>query len=116
MIRNAADEYGAAGVRFNAIQPEFIATEVMEAIEPDGPVWQSYVAAELRSAASGSPRMWHRPRVLCFQAKRAGSPDKFSPSMAGTACAGDLTILRALSAVSARGQSSTPTFGKTIDV
>ena len=44
MIRNAADEYGAAGVRFNCIQPGFIATEVMEAIEPGGPVWQSYVS------------------------------------------------------------------------
>ncbi len=44
MIRNAADEYGAAGVRFNAIQPGFIATEVMEAVAPGSPVWQSYVS------------------------------------------------------------------------
>lgn len=43
LIKNAADEYGAAKVRFNAIQPGFIATEVMEGIERGGPVWNSYV-------------------------------------------------------------------------
>ena len=43
MIKNAADEYGGAKVRFNAIQPGFIATEVMEGIERGGPVWNSYV-------------------------------------------------------------------------
>jgi 7-alpha-hydroxysteroid dehydrogenase len=43
MIRNAADEYGHAGVRFNALQPGFITTEVMEGIERGGPVWNSYV-------------------------------------------------------------------------
>lgn len=44
MIRNAADEYGTAKVRFNAIQPGFIATEAMNAIEPGSPVWESYVS------------------------------------------------------------------------
>jgi NAD(P)-dependent dehydrogenase (short-subunit alcohol dehydrogenase family) len=43
IIKNAADEYGSAKVRFNAIQPGFIATEVMEGIQRDGPVWNSYV-------------------------------------------------------------------------
>jgi 7-alpha-hydroxysteroid dehydrogenase len=43
MIKNAADEYGSAKVRFNAIQPGFIATEVMEGIQRGGPVWNSYV-------------------------------------------------------------------------
>jgi 7-alpha-hydroxysteroid dehydrogenase len=43
MVRNAADEYGHAGVRFNALQPGFITTEVMEGIERGGPVWNSYV-------------------------------------------------------------------------
>jgi NAD(P)-dependent dehydrogenase (short-subunit alcohol dehydrogenase family) len=43
MIKNAADEYGSAKVRFNAIQPGFIATEVMEGIKRGGPVWNSYV-------------------------------------------------------------------------
>src|SRR5271155_4321220 len=43
MMQNAADEYGYAKVRFNAIQPGFIATEVLAGIERGGPVWDSYV-------------------------------------------------------------------------
>ena len=43
LIRNAADEYGAAGVRFNAIRPGFIATEIMEGIPRDSAVYQSYI-------------------------------------------------------------------------
>lgn len=43
MIRNAADEYGRYNVRFNAVQPGFIATEIMEGIPRGGPVWNSYV-------------------------------------------------------------------------
>ncbi len=43
MIRNAADEYGTVKVRFNAIQPGFVATEVMEGIQRGGPVWSSYL-------------------------------------------------------------------------
>lgn len=43
MIHNAADEYGGARIRFNAVQPGFITTEVMEGIERGGPVWNSYI-------------------------------------------------------------------------
>ena len=43
MIRNAADEFGPAGVRFNAVRPGFIATEIMEAIPRDSAVYSSYV-------------------------------------------------------------------------
>jgi 7-alpha-hydroxysteroid dehydrogenase len=43
MVQNAADEYGQAGVRFNALQPGFITTEVMEGIERGGPIWNSYL-------------------------------------------------------------------------
>ena len=43
MIRNAADEYGPVNVRFNAIRPGFIATEIMEGIERGGAVWESYI-------------------------------------------------------------------------
>jgi 7-alpha-hydroxysteroid dehydrogenase len=43
MVKNAADEYGRAHVRFNAIQPGFITTEVMAGIVRGGPVWNSYV-------------------------------------------------------------------------
>ena len=43
MMRNAADEYGAANIRFNAIRPGFIATEIMEGIPRDGDVYESYI-------------------------------------------------------------------------
>ena len=43
MIRNAADEFGPSGVRFNAVRPGFIATEIMEAIPRDSAVYASYV-------------------------------------------------------------------------
>jgi len=42
-MRNAADEYGGDGIRFNAIRPGFIATEIMEGIPRDGEVYKSYV-------------------------------------------------------------------------
>ena len=42
-MKNAADEYGAHGIRFNAIQPGFIATEILDGVERGGPVWHSYV-------------------------------------------------------------------------
>ena len=43
LIRNAADEYGPTGTRFNAIRPGFISTEIMEGIPREGPVYQSYL-------------------------------------------------------------------------
>ena len=43
MIRNAADEFGQSGVRFNAIRPGFIATEIMGAIPTDSSIYESYL-------------------------------------------------------------------------
>ncbi len=43
MICNAADEYGRLKVRFNAIRPGFIATELMDAIPRDSDVYNSYI-------------------------------------------------------------------------
>lgn len=43
IVRNAADEYGPAGIRCNAVRPGFIATELMEAIPRDSEVYRSYV-------------------------------------------------------------------------
>lgn len=43
LVRNVADEYGAAGVRANAIRPGFISTEIMEGIPRDSPVYDSYI-------------------------------------------------------------------------
>ncbi|MEG3586125.1 MAG: SDR family oxidoreductase [Actinomycetota bacterium] len=44
IIRNAADEFGPANIRFNAVRPGFIATEIMEAIPRDSEVYESYIA------------------------------------------------------------------------
>jgi NAD(P)-dependent dehydrogenase (short-subunit alcohol dehydrogenase family) len=59
LIRNAADEYGPTGVRFNAIRPGFISTEIMEGIPRDGPVYESYLVstpmAESRPEGVGEP-------------------------------------------------------------
>jgi len=43
LIRNAADEYGPSKVRFNAIRPGFIATELMEGVPRDSAVYASYI-------------------------------------------------------------------------
>jgi len=43
LLRNAADEFGPSKLRFNAIRPGFIATEIMEGIERGGAVWNSYI-------------------------------------------------------------------------
>jgi NAD(P)-dependent dehydrogenase (short-subunit alcohol dehydrogenase family) len=44
MMRNAADEYGEVGVRFNAVRPGFTATEIMGLIPKDSEIYASYVA------------------------------------------------------------------------
>ncbi len=44
LIRNAADEYGEVKVRFNAIRPGFISTEIMEGIPRESEVYASYLA------------------------------------------------------------------------
>lgn len=43
MMRNAADEYGPAGIRFNAIAPGFISTEIMEGVPRESEVYESYI-------------------------------------------------------------------------
>lgn len=43
LVRNMADEYGPAGVRVNAVRPGFTATELMELVPRDSPVYESYL-------------------------------------------------------------------------
>lgn len=43
MMRNCANEFGARKVRFNAIRPGFIATEIMQGIPRDSPTYKSYL-------------------------------------------------------------------------
>ena len=42
LVRNAADEYGAAGIRFNAVRPGLTITEMMSFLTEDSPIYQSY--------------------------------------------------------------------------
>jgi NAD(P)-dependent dehydrogenase (short-subunit alcohol dehydrogenase family) len=42
LVRNAADEYGPAGIRFNAVRPGFTATELMEGVPRDSATFASY--------------------------------------------------------------------------
>lgn len=44
LIRNAADEYGRFGVRFNGVQPGYIQTDVMATFTPGTPIYDSYVS------------------------------------------------------------------------
>jgi NAD(P)-dependent dehydrogenase (short-subunit alcohol dehydrogenase family) len=44
LMRNAADEYGPVHVRFNAVRPGFIATEIMEHIPRDSEVYSGWIA------------------------------------------------------------------------
>jgi NAD(P)-dependent dehydrogenase (short-subunit alcohol dehydrogenase family) len=43
MMRNCADEFGAKKLRFNAIRPGFIATEIMEGVPRDSATYRSYI-------------------------------------------------------------------------
>ena len=43
MMRNAANEFGVSGVRFNAIRPGFISTEIMEGVPRDSDTYESYL-------------------------------------------------------------------------
>ena len=43
MMKNCADEFGGRGVRFNAIRPGFIETEIMEGVPRDSATFESYI-------------------------------------------------------------------------
>ena len=43
MMMNAADEFGPRHIRFNAIRPGFISTEIMEGVPRDSDVYASYI-------------------------------------------------------------------------
>src|SRR5258708_31808096 len=64
IVRNAADEYGAVNVRFNAIRPGFIATKIMEGIPRDSPVYESYVANTPLGDVGESDDVAHLARFL----------------------------------------------------
>ncbi len=43
LMRNAADEFGVSKLRFNAVRPGFIATEIMEGVPRASATYQSYI-------------------------------------------------------------------------
>ena len=43
MMKNAADEYGPAGLRYNAVRPGFTTTEIMEGVPRDSSTYESYL-------------------------------------------------------------------------
>lgn len=57
MMRNAADEYGPAGVRFNSVQPGFVATEIMDGIPRDSSVFESYLVNTPLGGVSAPPEI-----------------------------------------------------------
>ncbi len=44
LVRNAADEYGEANIRFNAVRPGLTLTDSMAFVTPESPIYQSYDA------------------------------------------------------------------------
>jgi NAD(P)-dependent dehydrogenase (short-subunit alcohol dehydrogenase family) len=42
LVRNAADEYGEANIRFNAVRPGLTLTDSMAFVTPGSPVYESY--------------------------------------------------------------------------
>ena len=70
MIKNAADEYGGVQIRFNAIQPGFIETEIMEGIERGGAVWDSYVSQTPMAGVGQPDDIAHSVRFLLCDESR----------------------------------------------
>jgi len=64
MMRNAADEYGAQGIRFNAIRPGFVATELMEAVPRDSDFFDSYLRNTPMQGVAEPEDVGHLARFL----------------------------------------------------
>lgn len=64
MMKNAADEFGPAKIRFNAIRPGFIATEIMEGIPRGSDVYESYLENTPLGDVGQSEDVAHLARFL----------------------------------------------------
>jgi NAD(P)-dependent dehydrogenase (short-subunit alcohol dehydrogenase family) len=64
MMKNAADEFGPAKIRFNAIRPGFIATEIMEGIPRGSEVYKSYIENTPMDGVGESEDVAHLARFL----------------------------------------------------
>ena len=76
MMRNAADEFGRSNLRFNAIRPGFIATEMMDFVPRDGEVFASYLRntplAPASDTVDGGQALRSGPDFSSFIAPRLG--------------------------------------------
>ena len=70
MMKNAADEFGSRGIRFNSIRPGFIATELMQAIPRDSAVYDSYIQNTPMGDVGRSEDVAHLARFLLGQESR----------------------------------------------
>jgi len=70
MMKNAADEFGARGLRFNSIRPGFIATELMAPIPRDSEVYASYLRNTPMADVGRSEDVAHLARFLIGQESR----------------------------------------------
>ncbi len=64
MMKNAADEFGPAKIRFNSIRPGFIATEIMEGIPRESSVYSSYIENTPMDGVGESEDVAHLARFL----------------------------------------------------
>lgn len=64
MMRNAADEYGEVGVRFNSVRPGFTTSERMEGIPRDSEVYASYVTNTPLGGVAGTEDVAELVRFL----------------------------------------------------
>lgn len=70
MMKNAADEFGSRGIRFNSIRPGFIATELMQGIPRDSAVYDSYIQNTPMGDVGRSVDVAHLARFLIGQESR----------------------------------------------
>ncbi|HIF91746.1 MAG: SDR family oxidoreductase [Myxococcales bacterium] len=70
MMKNAADEFGSRGLRFNSIRPGFIATELMDFIPRDSEVYESYLRNTPMADVGRPEDVAHLARFLIGQESR----------------------------------------------
>lgn len=63
LVRNAADEYGEVGIRFNAVRPGLTATEILSFVTPDTPIYQSY---DVNTPLGGASDVDDIAQTVCF--------------------------------------------------
>lgn len=70
MMKNAADEFGPSHIRFNAIRPGFIATEIMEGVPRESEVYESYIENTPMDGVGESEDVANLARFLVGQESR----------------------------------------------